>query len=183
MNGWESSNELVSIRPFKDAHVDAVYRAVQESSDELRPWMPWCRAGYCRDDTAGFIKTCGPLWAERREYNFAVFDKADDEFCGGVGLNMLDHAHRCAHLGYWIHTSHTGRGLAVAAAQLAADFGFAELKLERLEIIVAVGNARSRRVAEKTGAVLEGIARRRCRVGDEQHDAACYVLLREDVHQ
>jgi RimJ/RimL family protein N-acetyltransferase len=62
-----------------------------------------------------------------------------------------------------------------------AKFGFEELQLERIEIVAAVGNKASERVAEKAGAVREGIARRRLRVHGVQHDAICFSLIPEDL--
>jgi RimJ/RimL family protein N-acetyltransferase len=62
-----------------------------------------------------------------------------------------------AHVGYWVRTGQTGQGIATAAVRLIARFGFEDLGLQRLELLVAVENLASRRVAEKAGARFEGI--------------------------
>ena len=58
-----------------------------------------------------------------------------------------------------------------------ARFGFEELGLGRIEIVVAVGNKASQPVAEKAGAHREGILKRRLRFHDEYHDAVMYSLI------
>jgi ribosomal-protein-serine acetyltransferase len=56
-----------------------------------------------------------------------------------------------------VRTRQTGQGIATAAVRLIARFGFEDLGLRRLELLVAVDNMASRRVAEKVGATFEGV--------------------------
>jgi ribosomal-protein-serine acetyltransferase len=63
--------------------------------------------------------------------------------------------------------------------RLAARFGFEELKLRRIEIVVAVGNEASQRVAEKAGAKREGVLRNRLVVGDAAHDTMMNSFIPE----
>jgi ribosomal-protein-serine acetyltransferase len=61
-----------------------------------------------------------------------------------------------------------------------ARFGFEELKLNRIEIVVATGNHRSQKVAEKVGAVCEGVLRRRLMVRETIYDAVMFSLVPAD---
>ena len=97
------------------------------------------------------------------------------------GINQLHPVHQFANLGYWVRSSCTGHGIAVAAVRLCAQFGFAELHLKRLEILTAAGNVRSQRVAEKAGATREGVLRQRLNIGDVWHDAVLFSLLPADL--
>ena len=49
--------------------------------------------------------------------------------------------------------------------------------MHRMELRAAVGNARSRAVAERVGFVLEGVLRGAERVGDRHLDVAVYAAL------
>ena len=73
-----------------------------------------------------------------------------------------------------------GRGVAPRAVCQLADFAFRETALIRLEIVIAVGNERSERVAAKVGARREGLLRSRLILHDEVYDAAMYSLVRSD---
>jgi len=61
-----------------------------------------------------------------------------------------------------------------------AYFGFRNLDLNRLEILIAVDNRASQRVAEKVGAVREGVLRNRLVVRDKVHDAVMFSLIPSD---
>ena len=80
-----------------------------------------------------------------------------------------------------MRSSCAGHGIAVTATRLCARFGFDELHLKRIEIVAAVGNRRSQRVAEKAGATREGILRNRLKVGEVSHDAVMFSLVPDDL--
>lgn len=71
--------------------------------------------------------------------------------------------------------------MAPAALLLLAGFGFDELKLNRIEIVIATNNQPSQRVAEKVGATREGILRKRLIVRDRIYDAFMYSLIPGDL--
>jgi len=99
------------------------------------------------------------------------------EFLGGCGLNYLDRFNRRANLGYWVRASETGRGVATRAVRLLIDWAARETDLDRLEIVVALDNNASLRVAEKAGAVREGVLRHRLWIHGVAHDAAVFSIL------
>lgn len=172
-------SSVVKIRRYDSVDVSLLFDAVRESIPELSRWLPWCHSNYSLAESLEWVLNCKKFWQEGLEYNFGIFDRHTEIFLGGVGLNQIDRAHRLANLGYWVRTSATGKGIATAAAGLAAQFGFQELGLNRLEITVAVENRASQRVAERLGAVREGILRQRLILQGRPHDACLYSLLAE----
>ena len=76
-----------------------------------------------------------------------------------------------------MRSSQTRRGIATAATLLAAQFGFEDLGLCRIEIVAAVGNAASQRVAEKAKATREGVLQNRLLLHNRSHDAVMYSLV------
>ena len=71
--------------------------------------------------------------------------------------------------------------LATQAVKSLAAWAFANTDLIRLEIVVALGNAASLRVAEKAGARREGTLRKRLFFHGVAHDAAMFSLVRGDT--
>jgi ribosomal-protein-serine acetyltransferase len=177
----ELAGEHILLRAFRLEDADAIYEAVCESKSELARWLPWCHAEYSRSDTLEFLNHRGEAFREEQEYAFAIFARASGQFVGATGINQIDLAARRANLGYWLRTSATGRGYATQATLLVARWAFAELELERIEIVAATGNIASQRVALRAGATREGIARRRLRIGDEQRDAVVFSLVPSDL--
>ncbi len=175
------SDGRVLIRPYRRSDVDALYEAVRESVDEVKQWLSWCHSGYSRDESEAWVAACSQAWANGESYDFGIFDARSTAYLGGCGLNHLNHLHQLANLGYWVRTSCAGRGIASAAAQLVAHFGFEELGLTRIEIVASVENAPSQRVAEKVGATREGIQRNRLVNGERIDDAVMYSLIPADL--
>jgi ribosomal-protein-serine acetyltransferase len=170
------------IRSFELDDVDALFLAISESKKELTAWMPWCHADYCIEDTKNWIEQSRNAWAEGRSYNFAIYDRRSGQILGGCGVDEINPVHRLANLGYWVRTSATGQNVATEAALLAANFAFSTLALNRLDILVADGNGRSQRVAEKVGAKREGLLRSRLVTREGQtRDAFLFSLLPRDL--
>jgi len=183
LSSWNlrMKTELVSnrlrLRPCGPADLDAVFEAEAESLDELRRWFWWCHPGHSRERCAAWAASRPAVWQKGEEYAFVVLESESGELLGCAWLNALDPRSRRASLGYWVRSRAAGQGIATAAAGLVARWGFEELGLQRIEIVVPVGNAVSQRVAEKLGAVCEGTARQRLRVGERALDALVYSLL------
>jgi RimJ/RimL family protein N-acetyltransferase len=68
--------------------------------------------------------------------------------------------------------------VATAAASAVVEAAFEDEGLQRIEVMTAVGNAASRRVAEKLGAGLEGILRKRQVLDGMAVDCALYSIIR-----
>src|SRR5882724_4319562 len=168
------------IRPYREADAIALYEAVRESVSEVSLWLPWCHQNYSIEESREFIGSRELASQGDEWYSFGVFETDGGRFLGGVGINFINRVHQMANLGYWVRTSAASRGVATAAARLAARFGFEELGLQRIEIVAAVDNIPSQRVAEKAGARREGVLRKRLLIRGESLDAVLFSLLAED---
>ncbi len=173
--------EAFGIRRYRDSDVQAFFEAARESTREVHPWLPWCRPDFSVDDAARWVSSREEAWRVETEKSVVLCDLESDGFVGGAGLNRIDRGHRVANLGYWVRTTWTGRGAATAAIRLCAGYAFEELELERVEIVVVLENEASKRVAEKAGAVFEGMLRKKLRIRDESRDSAMYSLVRGDL--
>src|SRR5258708_4183399 len=127
MTGQEDKrpNELVehapvTLRRYRAEDVGALFHAVTDSLDHLRPWMPWA-ADYSRASAEEFLAGSIKDWDEGTAYNYAILTAipggsalADSALAGGIGLMT-----RCGpgglEIGYWGHRAYTGPGLATAA--------------------------------------------------------------------
>lgn len=171
----------VSLRPYCSKDAEGLYLSVRESLAELIMWMPWAHTDYSLKESRQWLKGKPDEWKIGAAYDFAILDSQDKTYLGGCAINRIDRENLGANLGYWIRASRTGQGLATAAALLLARWGFKELGLKRIEIVVATENKRSLRVAEKTGASREGILRNRILLHERTHDAVMFSLVPQDL--
>jgi RimJ/RimL family protein N-acetyltransferase len=165
------------IRPYRRDDAPALFDAARESIATVGPWLPWCHAAYALSEAEGWAASQEAAFRNASEYEF-VIESDEGRFLGGCGLNQLDRFNRRANLGYWVRASATGRGVATRAARLLTNWAVLETDLDRLEIVVALGNRASLRVAEKVGGVREGILRHRLWIHGVAHDAVIFSLLR-----
>lgn len=167
----------VAVRLYEPEDAEDLVAAVIESAAEVGRWLEWCHAGYSLADASDWIRAQQVLASRRLGYAFAIHD-GQGRYLGGCGVNQFNQVNRFANLGYWVRTSAMGRGVAAEAARLVAERVFEDTDLLRLEIVCAVGNVRSQRVAEKVGAVREGVLRHRLITPGGPSDAVMYSLLR-----
>jgi ribosomal-protein-serine acetyltransferase len=104
----------VAVRAWTRADGPALLLAVLESLQELRPWMPWATGAYGPGDAAAFVEHALASRADGREFLYAIVDP-ERRVVGACGLHpRLEPGG--LEIGYWVHTAHTGRGLATRAA-------------------------------------------------------------------
>ena len=165
------------MRPHRKTDAPALHEAVLESVAEVGRFMPWCHPAYSLADAERWVTECEEKFRTGSEFEFVIAD-AHDRFLGVCGLNCLNPGHRKANLGYWVRTSAAGMGVATEAARQVIGFAFSETGLARLELVCAVENLASRRVARKLGAIEEGVLHDRLWVGEIALDAVIYAVLR-----
>jgi ribosomal-protein-serine acetyltransferase len=172
----------ILIRTLRQEDAGRLYEAARESIAAVSVWLPWCHENYSIEETREFIASRELASAGDEWYSFGIFERDAGRFLGGVGINFINRVHQMANLGYWVRTGAIGRGVATSATRAAARFGFEQLGLQRIEIVAAVDNIPSQRVAEKSGAVREGILRKRLLIRGESMDAVLFSLVPEDLN-
>lgn len=176
------TEDQILLRPFHFSDGPALWEAVRESLEELKPWMSWAHEGYDRQEASDFIALARAQWEQGSVYGFAITDARDGVLVGGCGLSHVHPVYHFCNLGYWVRTSRRGQNTAARAARLAARFALERLKLVRVEIVVALGNTASLRVAAKSGAQREGDLRNRIIVRDQAYDAAMFSFTPQDFN-
>lgn len=122
----------------------------------------------------------GRQWIEIAKDNdcfFAITVK--NEAVGGIGLTPGEDIERIsAEVGYWLGEVHWGRGIISSALKGVVDYGFNELKLERIFAVPLEQNTASRRVLEKNGFDLEGILRNSVIKFDKIYNQTLYARIK-----
>ena len=166
------------LRPYFSGVEDGILEAAMESREEVARWMAWLHPEYGKKDADAWVEYAIGAWDAGTSYEFVIFDRDDGGVVGSCGLNAINRIDLVCNLGYWVRTSKCRLGAASQAAQLIWQFGTEIVGFNRLEIVVAVGNEASRRVAQRVGAVDEGLQRDRLRVSGVAHDAHMFACLR-----
>ncbi|MFJ3763376.1 GNAT family N-acetyltransferase [Streptomyces sp. NPDC090082] len=147
----------LTLRAFEgEADLPEFFRVIDESVEHLRPWMPWA-ARHGREETAAFLGGRAELWARGEQYSYAVV--LDGAIVGSCGLHRLDDTpDGTIEIGYWLHPSVTGRGLATRAARALVEQAFRLPGVTAVEIVHDAANHASAGIPARLG--FDGTLRR-----------------------
>lgn len=188
---WKRDHDLpitiessgITLRPYQLEDAPTFCNSARASAVEVGRWLTWCTPDYDLARAEAYIRSSEVDLASRRAFGFGIFRSGPGgNHLGGVALNRIEWGARSANLGYWVATHASRQGIGSRAAWLACRFGFQQLGLGRIEILVDPENAPSRGVALRMGARLEGVLRRKVRRGGEPADLELYSLLPEELN-
>jgi RimJ/RimL family protein N-acetyltransferase len=169
---------------------EKVYLRSAERSD-LDAFVRWFNDA----ETRRYLAMVGPMgraaeerWFDgmlerqgKRDYHFVICLLADGRTIGTTGLHEVDLESGSAAFGIAIgEEEDRGRGYGTDALNAICDFGFGELRLERIWLDVYEPNRRAQRSYQKAGFVLEGTMRRANFRRGEFMDVQRMSLLRDE---
>jgi RimJ/RimL family protein N-acetyltransferase len=124
---------------FSDPIAMEHYPSTKDAA-ETQQWIDWCLRNY-----------------ERRGHGlWAVSLTESNQFIGQCGLIPQNIRNQDEiEIGYLFCRSHWGHGYATEAAHACRDYGFSQLKVEKLVSFIDPVNEASKRVAMRIGMTLE----------------------------
>ena len=162
-----------------EGHAEALFQLVDANREHLRVWLPWLDANRSVEDTSTFIRASAEREAQELGMVLLITHRGDPS--GVIGFNWIDHANRSCEIGYWLRRDREGEGIVSRSVRTLKGYAFETLDLNRIVIPAAVGNAKSRAIAERLGFTQEGIRRDAEWLYDHFVDHAVYALLRRDL--
>jgi [ribosomal protein S5]-alanine N-acetyltransferase len=153
-----------------------------KSRSFLEPWEPIWPAD---DLTRGAFRRRLRRYAEDQRsdqaYSFFIFRGVDGALVGGITLsNVRRGVAQTGSIGYWMGAPFARQGLMSRALAALVPFGFAGLRLHRLEAACITTNVASIRLLEKSGFQREGIGRQYLCINGLWQDHFLYARLKDD---
>jgi ribosomal-protein-alanine N-acetyltransferase len=154
----------------------------QTSREFLEPWEPIWPAD---DLTRAAFRRRLKRYAEDQRcdlaYSFFIFHKIDGLLVGGITLsNVRRGVAQAGSIGYWMGEPYARQGLMSMALRALIPFGFATLRLHRLEAACITTNVASIRLLEKSGFQREGYARQYLCINGMWQDHLLYARIKDD---
>ena len=134
---------------------------------------------YGRADAEKWLATHGPKFDNGEQVDLAVTARGTGELIGAIGL-AIDARFDRAEVGYWIGKPYWGQGYCTEAGRAIVDWGFTELKLNRIYSTHFRRNPASGRVMQKLGMTREGEMRQHVKRWDRYEDMVVYGILRSE---
>ncbi len=175
----ELRGERVIVRPHQLDDFDELWEAIQESRDELRPWLPF--ADQTQEHLRDWLARTVAKWYTRETMGMGIVAQESGRLVGNLGLMVRSWDIGSFEIGYWLRTSAVGHGYMTEAVRLVTDFAFDHLNANRVMIRCDAENARSAAVPTRLGFTLEGRMRRDSAAPDGNiRDTLVFSMIRED---
>ncbi|MFO0737344.1 MAG: GNAT family protein [Labilithrix sp.] len=147
------------IRCWAPTDAPLLKRAIDESLDHLRPWMPWAAAEPERvEEKVKRIRRWRAYFDNDEDFIYGVFSPDETQVLGGCGLHTRS-GDGSREIGYWIHGAHVRQGLATELAAALTRVGFEVDGVGRLEIHCDPENHASAGVPRRLGYTHEATLR------------------------
>jgi ribosomal-protein-alanine N-acetyltransferase len=173
----------IVLRTLSDLDYDGWYEVRARCRDWLIPWEPRPKGGPLpAEDRGSFSARCAIRERERQlgtGYGFGIF--ANGRFAGEVTLSSVQRGpFQSGFIGYWVDEALAGQGIVPEAVVVTLQFAFESIGLHRVEISIIPRNRSSRRVVEKLGLRMEGVAERFLEIDGVWEDHARYAVTSEE---
>ncbi|MBT2695420.1 GNAT family N-acetyltransferase [Bacillus sp. ISL-55] len=129
------------------------------------------------EEARGLIHSFQVGFYENKGIRWGIQLKSQKSLIGTVGFHALSSKHRRAEIGYELHPTYWGKGLATEAIGKAVEYGLNEMKLKRIGAIVFLENTTSNELLLKLGFKKEGMLRSYMVQAGVSYDTNVYSLL------
>lgn len=171
-------NADIELRLLEVEDAEELFALVDRNREHLRHWLPWVDGTTTVEDSRQFRLQGLERFAENGSFDAGIWHKG--KLAGVIGLHRIAWAERKSSIGYWLGEEFQGKGLMTMACRAILQYAFEELELNRIEIKVATGNARSGAIPERLGFTHEGVLRDDGWLYDHHVDHDVFSLLRRE---
>jgi len=145
------------LRELASEDAGALYVLVDSNREYLRQWLPWVDRQQGPQDSAQFIESARK--DNRAGVALTLGIEHQGEIAGVIAFHEFAGDNRQTSMGFWISSSHQGKGIVSSSCERLMEYAFTDLELNRVVMKIAQGNLRSRRVAERLGLACEATSR------------------------
>jgi ribosomal-protein-alanine N-acetyltransferase len=173
----------IYLRPAVSGDFAAWVRLRSESREFLTPWEPlWPEDDLTRAAFRRRLRRQSDEMARDEAFSFLIFDAGADTLLGGLTLGGIRRGvAQSGTLGYWMGAPHAGKGRMTRAVASAVRFGFATLRLHRIEAACLPENTASQTLLERNGFQREGLARGYLRINGAWRDHLLYAMVEPEA--
>lgn len=129
---------------------DHYTQAVKESLPELKPWVAWAYYNPTILQSEAYVRRCCANWILKSDNDIGltlwIIEKDTNAFIGNIQMWNIDWYTGKYEFGFWLRTSHTGKGYITEATNALARYCFLQQQAKRIVITCKPENIRSKMV-------------------------------------
>ena len=167
--------EDLELRLRSEADSEALFQLIDKNRLYLRQWLPWVDSTKSVEDSRDYIRSCVSKFEGKESIDLGIWHKGQQ--VGSVGFHYWDKTNRKDTIGYWLAEDAQGYGIMTSAVIALMKYGFEVMNLNRIEILCAGDNVKSRGIPERLGFTNEGVVRENEWLYDHFVDVVAYSYL------
>ncbi len=173
-----SPSELISLHIIEPLHGPDLFKLIEDNRSHLEEFLPWISGATVEQDIILYIEYCLGKIAADKGLQLMIFE--EENMIGSIGFYEINKQDRKANINYWLINDYVGKGIITQSCKAIINYGFEELKLNRLEIRCATENTKSQAVPERLGFIKEGKLRSCEWLNNRFVDHFVYSMLKEE---
>ncbi|NCB06669.1 MAG: N-acetyltransferase [Bacteroidia bacterium] len=171
-------NRNIHLEPVNLSMAPVIFETIDGDRKYLGKWLPFVEFTQQVTDTENFLQSIVNQQEIKKDEVFSIWYNGD--FAGLIGFKDTDWINHKTEIGYWIREKMQGKGIVTACVQELIHYAFRKLKLNRIQIKVAVGNFKSSAIPKRLGFQFEGTERAGELHQNKYMDLEIYSLLKHD---
>ena len=156
----------LQIRPRQSGEGHIIAKAINESLEHLKPWMPFAQKPADELEAEIFCRKCLSDFIARKDFVLSIYNREGTEFIGSTGFHRPNWDVPSLHVGYWIRKGYEGQGFIGETVNALTRYAFGVICVNRLEIRCDSRNKKSLAVMRKLGFNEEALLRNEDRAED-----------------
>ena len=172
-------NDKIRLESIKVSMAPEIYSAIDRDREYLQTWLPFIEYTQEIADTEKFIDSLTHLGEYKKDEIYAIWYR--EKFAGLIGFKDTDWINKKTELGYWLVKDLQGKGIITICIEKLISHSFRKLRLNRIQIKVAVNNDKSAAIPKRLGFHFEGIERSGELHQNKFLDLEVYSLIKSDL--
>lgn len=172
-------SDKIRLEALNLSMTEQIFNAIDSNREFLGKWLPFVDFTKEVSETRKFVESITSQPQEQKDEIYSIY--YNGIFTGLIGFKETDWINRKTEIGYWIIESMQKKGIVTSCVKKLIRYAFQKLKLNRIQIKVAVENKRSAAIPQGLNFQMEGIERAGEKHRAEFLDLEVYSLLRSDI--
>lgn len=167
--------DAIQLRLLSTEDIPDIFRILDGEREYMREWLPFVDHTHKEEDTAKAVERM----KDSPSKQFTI--RYNGDIVGLIGFKDLDDTNKKIEIGYWLSQYQQGKGIMTRSVKALLAYAFDLLGMNRVQIKVAVANAKSNRIPRRLGFQLEGVERDGELLVDNKYtDINVYSLLKRE---
>jgi len=165
----------IELRILEEWDAPELFRLIDRHRAYLREWLPWVDYETSVEDSRSFVRRSLQYYLDNEGFTMGI--RYQDQLVGVIGYHPVNWPNRKVEIGYWLGADVQGKGIVTRSCRAVVQYAFEKLLLNRVTILCATGNQRSRAIPERLGFREEGTLREAEWLYDHFVDLVVYSML------